>query len=82
MARSAQFRIYYYSLWDQLSTTYRKVTEVTQWAASSCSQPPPVTFISMAIRSSMAVHNGFRDGKSNNYWLAATLHPLQGNTNE
>ena len=56
VARSHQWRIYYHSLWGQLSTTCSNATEVAQWAAPSSSQ------------SQRATDNGVRDGRSN--WLS------------
>ena len=42
MAKSTQWRIYYHSLWGQLTTTCSNATEVTKRAALSCSRPKPV----------------------------------------
>ena len=41
--RVLQWKIYYYSLGGQLSTTCTNATEVAQWVAPSCSRQHPAT---------------------------------------
>ena len=66
MARSPQLRIFYNSLWGQLSSACSNATEVALLAAPSFSRPQ------------LATDNGVKDGRYN--WLAVTSHPLQAST--